>query len=269
MIIDERHEIAFLHIPKCAGTTIRSLLQAFDSNAGLFSDRVEMHPQLGMIDYVHIPLFVLDKYFPKEFNLVKKFWSFAVVRDPHSRFASSVAQRIKMYSGKSLKAMSRSDLAKEIDYCIQFLEANGGYGKLLPPSFIHFQRQSDFLFLNSDLIVKNIYSTDEMSSLIKKLKSKIGIELKIVDQVDEYKLNQSYLYRNAFFRIVFSKVLPGFIKFKRFLPTQLVNRIKAFVYVSNAEQMHDSFCDKKVIDFINKYYSADITLYEKVVRGEV
>lgn len=269
MIIDERHQIAFVHIPKCAGTTVRGLLQEFDRNEGAFSDKVAPHPELGLIDYVHIPLFILDKHFPKEFESVKSFWSFAVVRDPYSRFASSVAQRIKMYSGRSLRAMNRSDLKKEIDCCINFLEANGGHGKLLPPSFIHFQRQCDFLFLNSELIVKNVYPANDVKSLIEVLRSKIAFEDQRVDQVVDYKLNESFSYRNDFLRIVFSKLLPLYIKFSRFLPGKLVKRVKAFVYVSNAERMHDAFYDKKVIDFINKYYSADITLYEKVVRGEV
>lgn len=269
MIIDERHQLAFVHIPKCAGTSIRSLLQEFDRNSGFFSDKVSEHPDLGMIDYVHIPLFILERYFPKDFCSIKKFSSFAVVRDPYSRFASSLVQRIKMYAEKPFLEMSNSELAAQIDLCIEFLENNDEEEKLLPADFIHFQRQCDFLYFKSDLIVKNIYVSEDIDQLVKVLREKIGSEFEKGMKTDNHKLNQSYVYRNIFFRIILSNLTPNIFKVSRFFPSAFVAEVKNFVYMQGSQNIQKVFFDNKVKKFIERYYCSDISLYEKVKKGEI
>ncbi len=80
MIISDKHQFAFVHIPKCAGTSLRSILQHFDDRGSKFTGRVDHHTELGELDYVHIPLFALREHFRPEFEAVQQYWSFAVVR---------------------------------------------------------------------------------------------------------------------------------------------------------------------------------------------
>ncbi len=53
------------------------------------------------------------------------------------------------------------------------------------------------------------------------------------------------------------------------MTTQLVKRVKGYVYVTNAERMQDALYDRKATDFIDKYYCSYIALFEKVVRAEI
>ena len=118
MILSKPHKFAFIHIPKCAGTTVRNLLQSFDSMEGHFTSRVDTHPVLGQLDYVHMPLFVLRDYFPEEFEMVRDYWSFCCDAGSFARFASSVSQHLKMYTDRPIHMCAEKEVRKAIDECI-------------------------------------------------------------------------------------------------------------------------------------------------------
>ena len=88
MIIDDEHRVAFVHIPKCGGTSVRNQLAAIDSCKGEFYGR-RPHERLGLLDYCHIPLQTLAREFPTAYEKVGAYQSFAIVREPHARFASA------------------------------------------------------------------------------------------------------------------------------------------------------------------------------------
>jgi hypothetical protein len=97
MIISDRHHFVFAHIPKCAGTSVRDALQHLDDRDGFYTGRVDQHPTLGLLDYVHIPLFNLRDHFRSEFEKAGDYWSFAVVRDPFGRFPSAAVALILFF----------------------------------------------------------------------------------------------------------------------------------------------------------------------------
>jgi len=115
MIISDRHKFVFIHIPKCAGLYIRSKLETYDDTDGAFSSRVEPHPELGVLDYVHIPLFTLRDYFPQEYAKVAEYWSFSVVRDPYKRFPSSLTQLFRMYADERIEEKSTREIRAKVD----------------------------------------------------------------------------------------------------------------------------------------------------------
>lgn len=49
MIIDDRHRFVFVHIPKCAGTSVRQVLKQFDSYEGRWANAKREHPELGRL----------------------------------------------------------------------------------------------------------------------------------------------------------------------------------------------------------------------------
>src|ERR1700756_1678559 len=96
MIINDPHEVVFVHVPKCGGTSIRLQLAEMDSYKGAFQYKGE-HPDLGKIHYAHIPLQFLSAAFPDAFDKVSRYKSFALLRDPFDRFASATFQRLEEF----------------------------------------------------------------------------------------------------------------------------------------------------------------------------
>ena len=50
MIISDRNKFVFIHIPKCAGTSIRSRVEHLDDRNGAYSSRLDEHPELGLLN---------------------------------------------------------------------------------------------------------------------------------------------------------------------------------------------------------------------------
>lgn len=269
MIIDDKHEIAFVHIPKCAGTTVREYLKEYDRSQGFVSDRVDMHEKLGMLDYAHIPLFILQEYFPNELELIHRYWSFAIVRDPYKRFASSVTQRLRMYGEKPIETLSEREIRSEVEKCIAFLENNEGPQTLLSHDYIHFQRQIDYIYLGDKLVVDSIYSSEMVDDLVNILKERLGYSLDNVEKIikSETRRNRTVVYRSDVVRyfMVFSKPLLRI--FFSWLPQGARETAKRKIYVDRDQKVGDVFANKKVVDFIGRYYREDILLYERVRHG--
>lgn len=96
MIISPRHGFVFVHVPKCAGTSVRTQIATCDS-AHVALAQTGMHPVLGHIDYGHIPLSQLREHFPTHYDYLERLDAFAVIRDPLSRFGSSLRQLLWQY----------------------------------------------------------------------------------------------------------------------------------------------------------------------------
>lgn len=265
MIIDDEHRIAFVHIPKCAGTTIRQILEPFDSNKGAYAARVDLHPQLGMLDYVHIPLFVLKEQFPKELELIKQYWSFVVVRDPFARFASSVSQRIKKYGDKPFQEMDKNEIMKEVESCINFLSSYKEREKFLPHDYIHFQPQVDYVYLEDEKIIDDIFFTDQISELQKKLncvvQSRIGggEAARLME-----KRNKSVVYRSDLVRNIMSNTRLLRRLIVPMLPEVLRLVLRKNIYVDRDVVFSSCFDARIIRDFVEDYYRDDIAMYKRV-----
>ena len=64
LIISDRFGFAFVHIPKCAGSTVREQIRRIDPECFEMAGR-RMHPDLGKIDAMHLPLDILRDHFPE------------------------------------------------------------------------------------------------------------------------------------------------------------------------------------------------------------
>ena len=84
MIISDKEKFVFVHIPKCAGTSVRSRIEHLDDRSGAYSGRLEQHPELGLLNYVHLPLQTLSDHFPAEFECIKSYRSLAVLGIPRN-----------------------------------------------------------------------------------------------------------------------------------------------------------------------------------------
>jgi len=175
MIINDTYRFVFVHIPKCAGTTMRDALAPFDQTAELFYDRaVVVHPLLGPLDHRHIPLSVLRDHFPGEFARLAAYRSVALVRDPRSRFPSSLHERFVQRDRKPLSKRDPGEVAREIDTVLDQLARLPADTPITDPELIHFSRQRDYIYLDGTQIVREPRTVAEVDDLMAELSRLTG-----------------------------------------------------------------------------------------------
>jgi hypothetical protein len=261
MILNDTYRFVFVHIPKCAGSTVRQFFQQFDEADGFFSKRVAKHPALGTIDYTHIPLFILKEHFPEVYAKVSTYSSYAVVRDPLERFPSSFTQHLKMYGSQKIHKMGLSEIKQEIARVISFLEKHDGVDAYLPLEYIHFQRQADYIYFQGKRIVKSIYNIENLNDMYSDISQTIKQPLQSELASKEGKANQSFVYRSEASRILVERLRP-FIK--TFIPEIFLDKIRMPIrkrlYVPRQRRLAEIFCSEYIIDFIQNYYKNDFEI---------
>jgi hypothetical protein len=266
MIINDAHKVVFIHIPKCGGVTIRTLLGPYDDAEGSFKG-VRVHEELGEIDCGHIPLFVLQEHFPKEYQKIKDYETYAVVRHPLSRFPSSVSQYVKWYGEASIRYLTLSEIHAHVDNVIDILQSHEHDQSYLPYQYIHFQRQIDFIYNNKRKLIDNVNTIENISDVILSIGKKIGKEF---DDAAEggYSKNETLVFRNKLIRCVYgiakSKIWP-------LVPTSIQKSTAGFlrdaVYVSRQSKLGHTFESNYIQDFIRSYYAKDIKMYEELAES--
>lgn len=266
MIISDRHRFVFVHIPKCAGTSVREPLQRLDDRYGFYTDRVDRHPTLGLLDFVHIPLFTLRDHFRSEFDKVADYWSFAVVRDPFSRVPSSVSQRLKMYGGSAIQNQTTKNIKAEVQRSIDFLSRQPRHQHQLPAEYIHFQKQVDYVYLDGLQIMNSLYLVDEVDRLLQNVSVRTGVDLMVADDdgLEPRLANRSMVYRNESVRRLVDISRPFARLIYRAFPKAAQQHLKSMIYVHRNSRLDSLFSSEYVTDFIKDYYREDIELFDEV-----
>lgn len=259
MIISDTHRFVFVHIPKCAGTFVRDSIKIFDEKT--IPSGYGSHPLLGTIDYNHLPLSLLREYYRPEYEKVRDYYSFAIARDPFSRFPSSVKQRLSFHKKKRIMGMSKREIRKEMDDIIRIISFNQDI-TVLPAEYIHFQKQVSYIFDNDRQLIHKIYRMDQLPKLFEDLGKCAGVSVQPELSVKGSKLNKSSLiYRNNLIR----HVEPGIRalgKVLQFLPKSTKQTLKSTVFKSHSDL--DIFQSNYVTDFISDYYREDVELFQSL-----
>ena len=269
MIICDTHRFIFIHIPKCAGTSVRKALAPYDETNGQFARRA-YHETLGHIDYGHIPLFVLKKHFSDKYEKLLRYDSYAVLRDPYSRFPSSLAQHLRMYRQVEMRQLSPKMLKRVIDETLNILGDHADPMAYLPHQYIHFQRQKDFIYLEEIKITKNLYTTHIASEVITSIGDLIGKPLKPVSDAIQPKENETQFYRSAWIRMLVEHskpLLKAVLREERWESLKQATRDR--VFTSSDRRLQAVFDSDHVRDFIADYYQDDIDLFETVHQSEL
>ncbi|GHC32489.1 sulfotransferase family 2 domain-containing protein [Aidingimonas halophila] len=267
MIISNKYRFVFVHIPKCAGTTVRAVLQVFDDRNGFYTSRVEQHEDLGRLDFVHIPLFILEQYFSSELERIKRYWTFSVLRDPYSRFPSSVSQRMKKYGPGAVHTQSIKQVKKEVDEAIAYLSNQPKKPHLLPAEYIHFQKQRDYVELNGEWVVDTLYRLDQIPKLFQDVSNRTSGELTVSDEVSGgAHANRSVVYRNNLMRSLIEPTRPATRVLTRAIPDSVRQKLRNLVYVPRDKRLRDIFESDYVIGFISDYYKEDIKLWNRLLE---
>ncbi|MEM6460769.1 MAG: sulfotransferase family 2 domain-containing protein [Pseudomonadota bacterium] len=258
MIISNARKAAFIHIPKCGGTTARSFLsslQDIEDWEGVYD-----HPDLGEVFPAHLTLFQLQKYYPSTLERLDSYETFAFVRDPRARFVSSLAEHIRKYHGGMYEMTTRQLQRKAGRIC----ELLSNHDSNLPLHLAHFQPQSRYVFLHGRRFVKTIFLLSDYAAIATYTHRTFGSAL----HMEEQKQNQTITYRNnlvAECLVLLRRSVRGF----GLVPDFMKAPFRKVLYREASLEWRENVISGSVEAFIEDYYQEDIRLFEgiKSARG--
>jgi hypothetical protein len=256
MIINDPHRFAFIHIPKCAGSAIRLQLSPYDSYDGRFS-RKGVHPELGRVDLSHLPLSTLREFFPAEFEKLRVYRSFAVIRNPRTRFLSALLQHLQEFEN-----------ATHDEFCVAWVasRASGVAGRLAAgegdrPELVHFTRQSDFVAIDGRRVVRNLFAFEDMVPLARALQNEFGIALDVAQRH-----NKSLVQDRAPLRVMRRAVGPAYRHMVSEGVRDHINRVigKARI-IRTSGALYEKVLERTELrGFIDEYYADDLSLHRSL-----
>lgn len=173
MIIAERYGFAFIHIPKCAGSSVRQQIEAYDDEAGFFA-RVKPHPVLGRADYGHFTLAQLRAYFPGHIERLQKLETYAIVRDPLQRFGSALRQTLWMYDKRPMTLIPPAELRDAVRRIIDEIDADF---EQLPHQHVFFTPQRDYVYEGDTRFVRYVFPIEATDRFIAAISERVGAPL--------------------------------------------------------------------------------------------
>lgn len=257
MIISDKHRFVFVHVPKCAGTSVRKALAPYDDYHGWFNDRIDNHCKFGELDFVHLPLEIMQTVLPKEYKKVVSYDAFAFIRDPESRFQSAFAQYVKVHRKIELAQMENKEINREVSNIINILNSSEF---LIKPELIHFMRQECFLKDQSGYHVENIYPLTEVDRFLADISKKIGDNITL-----DINQNRTLVMKAPFLRRPAMYASHGI---KRILPTSSFNIVRQaarhLLMRPVGGEIIKTFQQPSIREFIHAYYESDFRLYENI-----
>lgn len=164
MVICDERKLLFMHIPKCGGVTVRRAL----GDDWSFWGRNRL-PDGRTRDFAHLTLADLKQYFPDVWEKLQEFESYALIRHPEERFISSTKEYLKTIQGRDKARLDRQsvlDAARDLRDKIDTAD----------PDYVHFTRQSDFVYCESRRVIDNLYLIEDIDRLASDLRHNHGIE---------------------------------------------------------------------------------------------
>ena len=259
MIISPKHRFVFVHIPKCAGTSVRTQLVKCDPNHIALGDTGD-HPVLGRIDYGHIPLHQLSAHFVEYRDYIREFDTFAVVRDPLARFGSALRQMLWQYHQQPMTLIPADELRATALRMLDEIE-----GQIAAPErqYIFFARQSDFIFENGVQCVDHLIPLDLVADFIGHMSRRTGTSMETGTRSNQnvelrYKGLGGLAYR-----------VNGALR--RVLPLDLHARIKdtalrVLSAKTSAAEASGVLDLPEVQAFVARHYAADQAIYDQVLQ---
>lgn len=188
------YNVAFIHIPKNAGQSVRNALAAAtplsyaaladdldisDADAAIAVERGMTHRRLGPIHPAHLPLHLLAEKLPVTWATLQGAHSFALTRAPRDRFISALMQRLKEFRGAGDIRAEDAVVRDEAKAVCDWLAARERFHDL---SYIHFTRQTAFTDLAGQRVLKAVFPVDRMDALSAWLKAEAGLQIEIAHE---------------------------------------------------------------------------------------
>ncbi|MBW8639632.1 sulfotransferase family protein [Hoeflea sp. WL0058] len=261
MIISDTYGFAFVHIPKCGGSTVKHVISSYNET-DLPIVGIHEHPALGRLDYAHIPLEVLREHFAKEFSKIEQYKAFALVRDPRERFFSALSQNQRMFSGTDITTMASRDVIRQCEKVCNYLQTLNGF---CDPERIHFEKQSRYLDLDDKRVVDVVLPLHRLDLLVAGIGDSVHRKLKIGAPVNQTRIKRFGLRKSLadkndkiYVKIRRSKIIPLFIK-------KIATNI---MYTEFDHKIYINEMPTEIISFIDQYYKEDAVIYQNALQTQ-
>lgn len=166
MIISESKKFVFIHNPKCAGTSVRFLLEKFDTRANFYWGFAELDGK--KVDKAHMPVNILRRFSLTDFDLLNSYFVFGFVRNPYSRIISSYnEQHIQLYNNLINGNESISSYQIKLNDFIKNLKPSDINGWNI--KYRHFVRQTDMFYLGEKCIADLVFKVENFDDSYKKI----------------------------------------------------------------------------------------------------
>ncbi len=178
MLIYNKGALAFLHVPKNGGKSIRASLDArftlelgaTAADLGISEEELAAgyaggdgiaHPVLGKVKLEHLPLHFWHEHFPQSFAAFRTARSLVLLRDPRDRFFSAILQRLGEYH--DMKALRADDpiVTEEALRVSEWLAARDAFSDM---EYIHFTRQADYVELDGERLVTALFPLEDITA---------------------------------------------------------------------------------------------------------
>lgn len=272
MILSEKLEFAFVHIPKCAGTTVRGAIEHLDESYVRMTTGLMAHPDKAFtfsidggqtfLDFHHLTLRRIHKHFPAEFERLQRTRVFALVRDPKQRLLSAVMQRLKQFGGVAVADIPKETLQAALLKDLEELDQLFGHSPDLPFEFIHFQPQCDYIELNGNRLATDVYATESIADFETALISYLGEQRGSITGFSEQRANVSKSHRFASVETLVQS--NGWLKeaARTFVPAPLKAGLRKIVYAERSQSRLEVLEDPLIEAFLKQHYARDTEIYE-------
>lgn len=258
MIINKAHDFGFVHIPKCAGSTIRQQLRDKDDAQGKFYHTMTV-AGLGKVNANHLPLGVLAAHFPQDLAALRAVTSYAIARAPMERFISSMAQYLRR-DDQDPSEMSATQIRERTLQIIAELSAAGSAREMRHTIFL---RQADYVYLEGEKVIDHVYPMTRMDALFDRIETQHGLDL-IRDTV----WNPTVTYR---FPLISRPLKSLKASAQKILPVKTYAAVRDMGFrlftTKGVATLNETLLGMpEVTAFVREHYGADKDLYHNALR---
>lgn len=259
MLLSSELNFAFLHVPKCGGTSLR---ESFRGMPGLHNPLAEVREAIPYeTDPNHVQLCLLREYAPGLMARLVPCTSYAMLRDPVARFPSALAQHFKMFHDTDLGKLSLADVRAATATAIDYLAAND---PVTDRRYIHFERQVRFTHLDGRQVVDRLFLLDDQAALVDDVAVTTGYRAPSLNES-----NTSASFRNE----TLQKIRLGFPQpvkrlLRDYMPLAGKRAIdRMFFRPSLTQARRDAILSAETRAFITAHYAEDFAAFRKAQKG--
>lgn len=213
------------------------------------------HPTLGLVHPAHLPLAALRDSMPDTWTALCAASSFALTRAPRDRFISALMQRMGEFKDSGAIRADDTRVRDEAQRVCDWLSQRDTFTEI---EYIHFARQTDYVMLDGERIISQIFPVNRTDALTKWIASESGLE---VDIAHTHARRQPKPWARALqpaARFAGRKLMPRAVK-RRLHPIWMASGI-----FSNASKGYSAIdFGPEIEGFIAEYYAADADLHRE------
>ncbi|MFC3098019.1 sulfotransferase family 2 domain-containing protein [Alteraurantiacibacter palmitatis] len=277
MIVSDTYHFAFIHIPKCAGTTVRAALEQFDERQDEITRGLTAHPSrpftyapapgVAFADFHHLTLGQLQRWFPAELARIEASRSFAVIRDPHERLISSLSQRLKQFHGLAVEDLPPARFAGALDETLAQLGDLLDARDDLPFDFVHFQPQADYILLDGTRVVEQLFGMNQMAQFQAAIAAHFAPHDITIAPFHLIRENTSKSHRYKALHRLMTANEGATRTAKAILPKSLKKRLRGALYQERGDALRDLAQSPTVRGFVAQHYARDLELWAQTQEG--